>query len=168
MSDINLIWCHGSLGEPWGTKSKALAETSAQLGLTMEAPDFRETEDPDLRVQWLLDLLEEKTGPTILAGSSMGGYVATAAAKHANVLGLFLLAPAFYFPGYDIHVFTKLPPVITVVHGWDDDVVPVEHAIRFAKGHKADLHIFDDNHRLQNSTGTLCTLFSSFLTSITA
>lgn len=163
MSDYSLIWCHGSQGQPWGTKSKALSETAAKLGMTMEAPDFRETENPDDRVRGLIDILEAAGRPAILAGSSMGGYVAAAAAKHADVRGLFLLAPAFYFPGYDVHVFSGLPQAVTVVHGWTDDVVPVENSIRFAKTHKADLHVLEDNHRLQASTEQLCTLFHAFL-----
>lgn len=167
MSDFSLIWCHGSLAEPWGAKSKALAETAKNLGLDMEAPDFRETENPDERVAQLAKLLEQSKKPAILAGSSMGGYVAAAAARNADVPGLFLLAPAFYFPGYDVHVFSGLPQTITVVHGWNDDVVPVENSIRFAKGHRADLHVFHDDHRLQGSHEKLCFLFENFLKAVT-
>jgi len=129
----------------------------------MEAPDFRGTENPDERVARLVSILKQAKGPTILAGSSMGGYVAAAAARNAHVPGLFLLAPAFYLPGHEVHVFSGLPKMITVVHGWNDDVVPVEHSIRFSKGHRAALHIFHDNHRLQESHKTLCLLFDTFL-----
>jgi hypothetical protein len=34
------------------------------------------------------------------------------------------------------------------VHGWHDDVVPVEHSIRFASNCKAQLHLIDGDHRL--------------------
>lgn len=163
MSDVSLIWCHGSQGRPWGAKSTALAGTAKELGLSMQAPDFRETEDPDERVSMLAELLEEADKPAILAGSSMGGYVAAAAAAGFDVRGLFLLAPAVYFPGYAVHVFSNLPPAVTVVHGWADDVVPVANAIRFARAHRADLHVFDDNHRLQGSAGRLRLLFAEFL-----
>ena len=166
MSDVSLIWCHGSLGHPWGTKSKALAETAAELGLSMTAPDFRETEDPDLRVAKLAAILAETGNPAILAGSSLGGYVAAAAAANHDVRGLFLLAPAFYLPDFSVHVFSSLPSVVTVVHGWSDDVVPVENSIRFARTHRADLHVFEDNHRLQASIGPLRTLFSEFLEAV--
>ena len=93
----------------------------------------------------------------------MGGYVACAAARHKDVIGLFLLAPAFYLPGYDMHVFSGLPKAISVIHGWNDSVVPVENSIRFAKRHKANLHILDDNHTLEESTEVLCALFARFL-----
>jgi alpha-beta hydrolase superfamily lysophospholipase len=36
----------------------------------------------------------------VLMGSSMGAYVATVAAETIKPSGLFLLAPAFYLPGY--------------------------------------------------------------------
>ncbi|MDC0336002.1 alpha/beta fold hydrolase [Pseudodesulfovibrio sp.] len=166
MTDIRLIWCHGSLSQPWGDKSKALADIAKGHGLTMDAVDFQDLENPDERVQRLVGKLNETTHPAILVGSSMGGYVASAAAKQADVLGLFLLAPAFYFPGYDVHVFSGLPQAISVVHGWDDDVVPVENSIRFAKLHKADLHILPDGHRLSESLGAIGSLFNHFLTTV--
>lgn len=162
--NTNLIWCHGSLSQPWGTKSKSLAHTATGLGLTMEAPDFQDLEKPDTRVERLVDHLGD--APAILAGSSMGGYVACAAAKRVQVAGLFLLAPAFYFPGYDVHVFSNLPETVWLVHGWNDDVVPVENSIRFAGQHKANLHIIDDDHRLSASVDHINWLFGRFLETI--
>ncbi|WP_316896879.1 alpha/beta fold hydrolase [Pseudodesulfovibrio indicus] len=164
MTDARLIWCHGSLSTPWGAKSLALAETAKALGLTMEGPDFSDLEDPDLRVDRLAGLLREDDRPVILAGSSMGGYVAAAAGSVAT--GLFLLAPAVYLPGYAVHVFSGLPDRVTVIHGWDDDTVPVDNAIRFARTHKAALHVLADNHRLEHSTPELCALFARFLTDV--
>lgn len=163
MENVRLIWCHGSLSQPWGTKSKGLADIAQAMGLTMEALDFQDLENPDDRVERLVAKLAEAKTPAIIAGSSMGGYVASAAAKNANVKGLFLLAPAFYFPGYDVHVFSGLPKPISVVHGWNDEVVPVENSIRFARQHKAKLHIVPDGHRLSESLDIIGTLFAEFL-----
>lgn len=168
MTDPRLIWCHGSLSTPWGAKSTALAEVAKEYGLTMEAPDFSETENADDRVAQLLDMLKEQESPAVLAGSSMGGYVATAAAKQIDTAGLFLLAPAFYLPGYAEHVFSNMPPFVTVIHGWNDEVVPVDNSIKFARSHKADLHILNDNHRLEKSTERLRAIFNRFLKNITA
>ncbi|WFS61933.1 alpha/beta fold hydrolase [Pseudodesulfovibrio thermohalotolerans] len=168
MRDFRLLWCHGSLSRPWGTKSMALAETALKMGLSMEGPDFSDLDDPDSRVARLTSILAEDDRPAILAGSSMGGYVAAAASMTADVTGLFLLAPAFYLPGYAVHVFSNLPGPATVIHGWNDDVVPVDNAIRFARTHKAALHVLADGHRLENSTAELCALFARFLASATA
>jgi pimeloyl-ACP methyl ester carboxylesterase len=163
MPDCRLLWCHGSLSQPWGTKSLALADVAGEFGLTMEAPDFSDLADPDERVERLLSILAEDDRPAILAGSSMGGYVAAAASMRARVPAIFLLAPAFYFPGYAVHVFPGLPGRVTVVHGWNDEVIPADNAIRFARTHKATLHVLDDGHRLEASTETLCILFARFL-----
>ncbi|EGB14777.1 hypothetical protein DND132_1570 [Pseudodesulfovibrio mercurii] len=163
LSDCRLLWCHGSLSRPWGTKSMALADLAGEFGLVMEGPDFSDLAGPDDRVERLLTLLAGDDRPVILAGSSMGGYVAAATALRTPVQSLFLLAPAFYFPGYAVHVFPDLPDRVTVVHGWDDDVVPADNTIRFARTHKATLHMLRDGHRLEGSTETLCVLFARFL-----
>lgn len=168
MTDLNLIWCHGSLSQPWGAKSKSLADIAQTQGLTMDAPDFQDLEDPDQRVDRLVAKLKDSDTPVILVGSSMGGYVASAAARQLDVRGLFLLAPAFYLPGYDTHVFSGLPQCITVIHGWNDDVVPAENSTRFAKLHKAALHILPDDHRLSNSLDDMGLLFGHFLQTIKA
>nr|WP_321255368.1 YqiA/YcfP family alpha/beta fold hydrolase [uncultured Pseudodesulfovibrio sp.] len=168
MTKPTLIWCHGSLSHPWGAKSSALAETAKELGLTMEAPDFQDLEKADERVERLVEHMKKLDGPAVLVGSSMGGYVATAAAKQIKTKGLFLLAPAFYLQGYALHVFTNLPKKLTVIHGWADDVIPVDNSLRFAKTHKADLHVFNDTHRLEGSTDRLCAIFKRFLTTVIA
>ena len=166
MSDTGLIWCHGAQSQPWGAKSKSLADTASAAGLSMDAVDFQEIPDADDRVALLVEKLKSTGKPTILAGSSMGGYVACAAAKQTDVLGLFLLAPAFYLSGYATHVFSGLPKTISIIHGWNDDVVPVDNSIRFAKLHKANLHILKDGHRLKNSTPDINLIFAHFLETV--
>ncbi len=163
MSTPRLIWCHGSLSQPWGTKSRHLAKMAESAGLTMDALDFQDQTAPDDRVSRLKATLAESDTPTILCGSSMGGYVASAAAKDSNILGLFLLAPAFYLSGYATHVFSGLPRTISVIHGWNDDVVPVDNSIRFAGQHRAELHVVPDDHRLSNSLDMIGREFSRFL-----
>jgi fermentation-respiration switch protein FrsA (DUF1100 family) len=51
-------------------------------------------------------------------------------------------------PGHE--ALTPAPPAlpICIVHGWHDDVVPVENSIRFAAGCAATLHVVDGDHRL--------------------
>lgn len=168
MSEPSILWCHGSLSQPWGAKSEALAAVAERAGLTMDAPDFQDLEDPDQRVERLALILAEQEGPVILAGSSMGGYVAAAVAKYTDVAGLFLLAPALYLPRYTVHVFTNLPPAVSVIHGWDDDVVPVDNSFRFAGLHKATLHVLPDEHRLSNSVDVISSLFEDFLAAVRA
>lgn len=165
MEHARLIWCHGSQSRPWGEKSTALAAVAEKAGLSMEGPDFRDLDDPDQRVERLCGLLDSEDGPVLLAGSSMGGYVAAATAStgSADVRGLFLLAPAFYLSGYAVHDFSRLPKTVEVVHGWNDDEVPPENSIRFARFHGARLHLLPDGHRLLASRDDLTGLFARFL-----
>jgi len=161
--ELNIIWCHGAQAGPWGAKSKALAEAASEAGFTLDAIDFQDIDTPDDRIERLVDRIRADKRPAVIAGSSMGGYIATATARLAPIHGLFLVAPAFYLPGYETHVFTDLPEAVTVVHGWNDDVVPVDNSIRFAKLHKAALHILDDDHRMSNNVAAVRSLFEQFL-----
>ena len=73
---------------------------------------------------------------------------ATAAAPVVNAIGLFVLAPAYYMEGFEA-LTPSAPDIPTViVHGWHDDIVPVENSIRFARDCAATLHIVDGGHRL--------------------
>jgi pimeloyl-ACP methyl ester carboxylesterase len=89
--------------------------------------------------------------PLLLVGSSMGGHVATAAAARLNATGLFVLAPAYFMPGFE--ELTPAPPSmpIDIVHGWRDDIVPIDNSIRFARACHATLHIVDGDHRLTDN-----------------
>jgi hypothetical protein len=50
-----------------------------------------------------------------------------------------------------------------VVHGWTDDVVPVEIGLRFARSQGATLHIVNDGHRLHDSLPQIQLWLSGFL-----
>ena len=65
--------------------------------------------------------------------------------------------------GYAEAELEKLKCPVTVVHGWQDDIVPVENVIRFAGAAKADLHIFDGGHRLREKLAETETCFGQFL-----
>ena len=61
-------------------------------------------------------------------GSSLGGFLAVAVAVPTQARGLFLMAPAFELPGLPPTPLCDKCPT-TVVHGWNDDIVPVEIGI---------------------------------------
>ena len=65
-----------------------------------------------------------------------------------NASGLFVLAPAYYMPGYEELTPAAPDLPICIVHGWRDDIVPVENSFRFAAACNAALHILDGDHRL--------------------
>lgn len=163
MQKAHLYWSHGMDAAPWGAKSKAMAATAQEAGLTLEALDYRDTMNPEERIARLVEHIGQKDSPIILAGSSMGGYVSAAAAGEIPVAGLFLIAPALYLPGYEKHMFFNLPKNMDIIHGWDDDVVPVDNSIRFAKLHKAALHILPADHRMTGFSEQVASLFARFL-----
>lgn len=143
-----VIFSHGQESGPWGTKIRAMAELSEDMGCSVGSVDYQGITDPTDRVCKLIEECRDISGPLLLVGSSMGGHVATAAATELGAAGLFVLAPAYYMSGHE--ELTPAPPnlPIAIVHGWRDDVVPVENSIRFASQCHAELHVLDGDHRL--------------------
>ena len=143
-----VYFSHGQESGPWGTKIKSMAANVENLGCRTESVDYQGIADPTDRINKLVAECSSVEEPLVLVGSSMGGHVATAAAAQVGAIGVFVLAPAYYMPGHE----SLTPPApdmpITIVHGWNDDVVPVENSIRFAKECNASLHILDAGHRL--------------------
>ena len=141
-----VLFSHGQESGPWGTKISVMAEAVRAHGLSADSLDYRGIESPAGRVEKLKTVCAELERPKLLVGSSMGGYVSAAAATAVGARGLFLLAPAFFIPGFPEFE----PPLVAteIVHGWHDDVVPAENSIRYAERCRATLHLVDGDHRL--------------------
>ena len=143
-----VIFSHGQESGPWGTKIQSMAELARSLGCTADSIDYQGMPDPTDRVEKLVVACQDVATPIVLVGSSMGGHVATAAASRVGAAGLFVLAPAYFMPGFE----NLTPPApdlpVEIVHGWHDDVVPAENSIRFAAECAATLHLVDGDHRL--------------------
>ena len=158
-----IVFSHGQDGEPWGSKIVAMAEVARRHGLEVESVDYRGIADPAARVTKLLEFGKTLSGELLLVGSSLGAHVAAAVSTQVPTRGLFLLAPAFFMPGYEQYTPTPARCPITIVHGWRDDVVPVENSIRFGKLHRATLHIIDSDHRLTADIDKVCEYLDAFL-----
>ena len=87
-----------------------------------------------------------------------------AAASRLEPRGLFLLAPAFYMPGFEAHTPHEIACPTVIVHGWHDDIVPAENSIRWAREHGAALHLLNSDHRLEDQIGAICLLLRDFMT----
>lgn len=159
-----VVFSHGKESGPWGTKITAMAGTARSLGHAVESLDYRGVDDAQARVDQLLAAAPSFEPPLMLVGSSMGGHVAAAAAERLRAHALFLLAPAFYMPGLEAATPPGISSPTAIVHGWHDDVVPVEHSIRWAREYRATLHVLDSGHRLDDRVGEICRLFADFLT----
>lgn len=160
-----VLFAHGQESGPDGSKIRALSEVARGQDLEVVSPDFRDLrEDPDARVDRLFERYGEDLADTVLVGSSMGGYVVAVAASRVPVAGLFLLAPALYTGGrYGVTEYQPKAPLVEVVHGLGDTVIPPENSIRFARDGNHALHLLPGGHRLQDPLPVIEELFESFL-----
>lgn len=159
--DQLVCFAHGKESGPWGTKITYLAEVARARGFEVISPDYRHTQDPAERVSQLIRLAP-KARRLVLVGSSMGGYVSATACRALRPEALFLMAPALYFPGWDQEP-EQIPANCTVVHGWNDDIVPVERAIRFAARNRSELHVLQSEHTLNDHLPMLGALLGEAL-----
>lgn len=162
MNERIVIFSHGQDGEPWGSKIMALAERGRARGYRVESVDYRGMDDPMARVKKLLEF-GRPLPVAVLVGSSLGGHVATAASIELKACGLFLLAPAFYMPGYEQYTPRPAACPISIVHGWRDEIVPVANSIRYAGEHHATLQLIDADHRMLQHIGRIVAYFDLFL-----
>ncbi|MDH3326000.1 MAG: lysophospholipase [Gammaproteobacteria bacterium] len=161
-----IIFSHGKESGPWGTKIKYLAEIASEngYGYVVESIDYTNTEDQDERVSMLKNHVQnENTGELVLVGSSMGGYVSTVFASQHPIKGLFLLAPALYIPNWGLQEYQPQCEKVAVVHGWHDDVIPLDNSIKFARENNCTLHVVNSDHRLNDKLELLGGLFLLFL-----
>lgn len=158
-----VIFSHGQESGPWGTKIRAMAELVRGMGCAADSIDYQGIADPSERVEKCVRECADIAAPLILVGSSMGGHVATAAAERLGAAGLFVLAPAYFMEGYE--QLTPEPPSmpICIVHGWHDDVVPVDNSIRFARRCSATLNIVDGDHRLTDNIDEINAYLRQFI-----
>jgi len=166
MPSRHVIFSHGKESGPWGSKIAAMAEVARSEGYEPDSVDYRGIDDPHDRLTRLLSFCRDLRGELVLVGSSLGGHVATAASSLLRARGLFLLAPAFYMPGHERETPEPADCPLTIVHGWRDEVVPVENSIRYAREHDATLHLIDADHRMQDRIALINYLFEYFLVSL--
>jgi pimeloyl-ACP methyl ester carboxylesterase len=165
---MNLFFSHGKESGPWGFKIKRLAKIATAKGCSVDSIDYRDSMDPDLRVERLLDRLQQETRPFILVGSSMGGYVSLVASASIQTHALFLIAPALYIPSFKQQQYASTAGHIEVVHGWSDDVIPPQNSIDYAREADCSLHLISGDHPLNTSIESVETLFERFLDSALA
>lgn len=160
---MKVIFSHGKDSGPWGFKIKRLAAIAQRQGFSVESIDYTDLMDPDQRVERLLAVLQDEAEPVVLAGSSMGGYVALVTSEVIDTRAVFLIAPALYIPGFKHQQHQSKSPCIDIVHGWSDDIIPVENSIRFAMQADCTLHLISGDHTLNAVVKDVENLFELFL-----
>ena len=165
-----VILSHGLESGPQATKVSALAEVCDALGWTSVRPDYRDIDarrDPSALDARIARALEHAPadGRLVFAGSSMGAFISGFASIRHACAGLFLLALPTGIPGYP-HAFVAADAPTALVHGWHDELCPVDAAIEFARQRGATLHLVDDDHRLGAHVAFCADLFRRFLASL--
>ena len=158
---------HGLESGPGSTKIQALKTVAESFSdVYAEAVDHRSTKDPVERLEQMrqaMDSVGARPEQTILAGSSMGGWVCARTSEQTPVRGCFMLAPALALPDYP-----ESNPMIgarhaRIIHGWNDDVVPVMPVLELARRQQIEALVLPDGHRLENSVQRVAEEFRRFL-----
>src|SRR5262249_25771607 len=97
-----VVYLHGFASSPQSSKAQYFKRKLLQEGYRVEIPRLDEGRFESLTITGQLAVVDQTVGeePTILFGSSLGGYLAALyAVRHPQtVTALVLLAPAFQFP----------------------------------------------------------------------
>jgi len=149
----NLIFLHGLESSSQTYKASVIRKSYPELVV----PDF--TGPFGERMKVLYPIMDDKKDWTII-GSSFGGLMAAvfSCERPAQVRKQVLLAPALMLPEFTPYLDREPVPVpTTIIHGTQDDVVPLEEVRGLAEQVFSDLtyHIVDDDHRLHVATDSL-------------
>jgi len=171
------ILSHGFESGPDATKVTALAEVAERFGWTHERPDYTDLDakteiselgDVPTRLERLrvLARIAAARGPLVLAGSSLGAWISARVSLEVPTVGLFLMAPPLSMgplPNLDA---ASVP--LSVVHGWDDELIPAIAVVDWAHSHRARLLMVDDSHRLSAHVNTCADAFAALLADLSA
>lgn len=175
MSRGHCILSHGFESGPDATKVKALAEVAEALGWTHQRPDYTDLDarrevsplgDVPARLQRLLDIAGDAAsrGPLVLAGSSLGSYISARVSLEVPVLGLFLMVPPTSMGPMPVLDAAAVPT--SVVHAWDDELIPVQGVIDWAQARGDRLLLLKDTHRLADHVDACARAFGELLESL--
>ena len=165
----HIILSHGSDSGPEATKVSALAAVAESLGWSTARPDYREDDarghagSIDPRLARLAAAIAASPVPPVLVGSSMGAFVSGLASLDAPVAGLFLLALPARIRGYPRAFGVRSGVPSFLIHGYADDVCPLDEAVDFACRHAVPALLVQDDHRLGSSLPDIEPAFRRFL-----
>jgi predicted alpha/beta-hydrolase family hydrolase len=168
----HVILSHGSDSGPEATKVSALARVAEALGWSAFRPDYREEDKIGYagsvppRIARLVEAMRNAPRPLVLAGSSMGAFVSGLASLRAPCQGLFLIALPIDIPGCPqrFDVARDVPGML--VHGYRDEMCPVDVAVAFSHERGMPALLLDDDHRLASHVTALERQFELFLRTI--
>lgn len=167
------ILSHGFESGPDAAKVTALAQAAERLGWTCERPDYTDLDarraagplgDLPARLARLLALARAAVadGRTlVLAGSSLGAWISAQASVQVPVRGVFLMAPPVRL-GPEMELQAG-PAPLSIVHGWNDALIPASDVAAWARPRRARLLLVDDDHRLSRHVDDAVQAFMTLL-----
>lgn len=164
-----ILLSHGSGAGPEATKVSALAALADGRGWRTHRLDYREDDarghaaSVAPRLARLNAAIAACEAPPLLVGSSMGAFVSALASLEHPVAGLFLLATPEAIPGFDVALDARQDVPTLLVHGWRDEICPLDDIYAFAGRRQLPLLILDDDHRLGGSLAVVERQFEQFL-----
>lgn len=167
----HVILSHGLNSSPEATKVSALARTAESMGWTHERPDYADIDATNdvreiaSRLQRLVDRARVAPKPLVLAGSSMGAFISALASLEVECVGLFLMAPPVSIDGFAQSLDADEVPT-TVIHAWDDELIPAGDVVRWAQVRRDRLILVDDTHRLEAHVEFCAGEFGRFLAAL--
>jgi alpha/beta superfamily hydrolase len=165
----HVIISHGLDSGPEASKASALANAATALGWTHERPDYRDIDglgqlgDVRARILRLGARAHACTRrPLVLAGSSMGAFVSAHVSREVPVAGLFLMAPPILLEVAPHYLKAAMVPT-RIIHGWQDELIPVMDVARWAQRRHDHLVLVPDSHRLAAHVDFCADEFTRFL-----
>ena len=166
--EARLVFLHGKESGPAGSKSKALAEACQAAGAGFWAPDFQAWPEPAGRLQAALSM-QPRQYPgqkLIVAGSSLGGYLALRLAQAWKPQAMLLMAPAVGMQGYPDPASPPAPSCpCFVCAGLQDETVCPDNIRLWASRSALPPNVLfcPDTHRLGNSLPLILDMFGQCL-----
>lgn len=175
MSRGHCILSHGFESGPDATKVTALADVAERLGWSHERPDYTDLDarreisavgDVPGRLQRLLGLAQAAAanGPVVLAGSSLGSYIAAQVSLQVATRALFLMVPPTRMGPLPPLEAARVPT--SIVQAWHDEIVPAAEVIAWAQARSARLLLVDDVHTLSGHVADCARAFAELLQSL--
>jgi len=175
-----LYYLHGYQSSPTGEKATIFKKTLGAIPIA-----YCDDSPEHLVISQCLNRISEALKndyEVVLIGSSLGGLLAASTAlTHPTVTQLILLNPAIIPPETDLHTIKgmplrileemkdprlfeqKIPVPITILRGIQDDLVPDEWILSFAKAQQATIQLYNDDHRFSKNLQNLPMIISELL-----
>jgi predicted esterase YcpF (UPF0227 family) len=158
-----IYYIHGYLSSPDGTKAQLLQRFLDAYPITYRSVPAEQLVIKDC-LKEIARTIQSDNEPCLI-GSSLGGLLAAETALHHDIHTCILLNPAIIPPYVDVSKIQDMPQRILqemkdeslftkkidsrliILLGTEDEVVPNEWGISFAKSQEAEIHFYHDDHR---------------------